>query len=362
VISYFLVLISVLTTGLITTMALTSGGEAQVAGLTLKRDSAFYAAEAGLELAYWKLCYDANWRAGDPNNTTPNYQVPMQGTVNNAGVSMSYSVTAIGDWNSPVSLTATGFAGTGAGASSITITAVCTPLVIVPAISLGNNFDNSGNVTITGDVMAEGNIASSGKFTVKGSLFAGGTINTTGSVSVSGSVTPNFSGVQIPTVDEAWVKSHATTVVNVGNGNKGYDVGTVDLGNGGIVYFKGGATLNFKSSSQILGHGTIVTDGDISVNSAASIGSSSSKAVLNIIADGSIDVSGYLGIVGSVYVGGTITKHGGIDITGIVVGNVDLSTNGGMTITKAQPPSYFQFNSSSGPGSMKMSSFTGPIF
>ena len=65
VIAYFLVIVSVLTTGLLTTMALTSGNGAQVAGIELKRDQAYYAAEAGVQRAYWLLQTNNTWRAID---------------------------------------------------------------------------------------------------------------------------------------------------------------------------------------------------------------------------------------------------------------------------------------------------------
>src|SRR5260221_8583889 len=92
IIAYFLVVLSVLTTGLITTLAITSGAQAQVAGLTLKRDQGYYAAEAGMQNAYWMLEANNNWRT---NGT------PLTGTIGNG----SYSVTVVGGWNSPVIIT-----------------------------------------------------------------------------------------------------------------------------------------------------------------------------------------------------------------------------------------------------------------
>src|SRR4051794_20423306 len=94
IIAMFLLLVSVLTTSLISTMALTSGTGTQIAGLTFKRDQAFFAAEAGIQHAFWRLQANNAWRA--PANA------PLTGSL---GADTSYSVTVVGDWNSPVLIT-----------------------------------------------------------------------------------------------------------------------------------------------------------------------------------------------------------------------------------------------------------------
>jgi Tfp pilus assembly protein PilX len=60
VVALFLLLVAVLVTALISTMALTSGSQAQISTLTFKRDQAFYAAEAGMQRALWMAKY-GNW-------------------------------------------------------------------------------------------------------------------------------------------------------------------------------------------------------------------------------------------------------------------------------------------------------------
>jgi hypothetical protein len=348
-IAYFLVILGVITTGLLSTLAITSGAQTQVANLTLKRDQAYYAAEAGVQRAFWMLEMDNNWR---------NNGVPLTGSVGSA----SYSVMVSGDWNSPVLLSSTGSVNAGStSAASVTVTAVATPSVIVPAISLGKDFDNSGNVTIKGDVQAKGSITTSGKLREVGSLFAGSSITTRGSIDVTGAVTPNDPNITIPTVDTAWLKAHATATINVPSGKKATDITSVNLGNGGIVYFQGG-DINFKGHVTITGSGTIVTDGNVSIQSAAAFGSSNMPATANIVTGGNFDINGYLGLVGSIYAGGTITKSGGLEVTGVIVGQADLSTNGGMTITIAQPPSFDTRITSSGIGTMVLATETGPIF
>src|SRR5262245_15465075 len=124
IIAFFLVLVAVLTTSVISSMALTSASGAQVAGLTLKRDQAYYAAEAGIQRAWWILQSNNNWRASR--------DTPLQGSIGNA----NYSVSAIGDWNAPILISSTGTIPS--AGISVTITAACSPAVLVPAISLGN--------------------------------------------------------------------------------------------------------------------------------------------------------------------------------------------------------------------------------
>jgi Tfp pilus assembly protein PilX len=350
VIAMFLVLVAVLTTSLISTMALTSGTGTQVASLTFQRDQAFYAAEAGIQHAFWKLEANNSWRASS--------SAPLTGTVANGA---TYSVTVVGDWNSPVLITSRGAAGSTA---SITVTAAASPSTIVPAITLGNNFDNSGNVTIHGDVKARGNISTSGKLTDNGSLFAHGTIDASGSVDISGQTVSNSPDFSLPVIDMGALKAMAQangSVIQVPNGSNAYEVTSLNLGQGGVVYFAGGP-IKFKGNVTITGYGTVVSEGGIEIRSAASFGSSNSPATANIVTAGSLSVNGYLGLVGSIYASGTITKNGGLDVTGVIVGQMDLDTSGGMTITRAQPPAFDARSAPSGTGTMVLTRITGPIF
>lgn len=344
-IPFFLVILSVLITGLLGTMALNAGMNTQMASLTLKRDQAFYAAEVGIQRAYWLLQNDNNWRTD---------AAPLTGTVGNA----SYTVTATGEWNAPVLISAQASVP---GGVATTISAVCTPATIVPTISLGNNFDNNGNATINGDVEAKGNIRTTGRFVLNGGLRAGGTISTSGSVDISGGQQQGVTDIEVPTIDVNALVAQATTVVKVPQGlPKTYEVDYVDFGNGGIVYFDG--PIMFKGKVTIKGRGTLVVNGSVTIHSAASFGSSAEKAQANIVATGKMDVSGYLGIVGSMYVGTDLVKNGGLDVTGVIVAQRDLGTSGGLTITRAKPPWFDPRADTSGAGSINLTTFTGPIF
>jgi Tfp pilus assembly protein PilX len=75
IIAYFLVLLAVLVTSLVTTMALTGGVETQTESLSLKRDQAFYTAEAGLQRALCLYHQTHTWRA--PASS------PLTGTITN---------------------------------------------------------------------------------------------------------------------------------------------------------------------------------------------------------------------------------------------------------------------------------------
>lgn len=347
IISYFLVLTSLVTTGMLMTVSLTAGVETQVASLTLKRDQAYYAAEAGIQNAYWMLQANNNYR------TTA---TPLAGTVGNG----SYAVTVTGGWDSPVLISSTGTAGSGATVATVAMTATCSPTVIVPAITLGNNFNNSGNVTINGDVQAKGNIYSNGRFNENGSLYAGGSISTKGSVDISGVSAANTPNITIPTINFNALVASATQTVHVLSGKKTYEVSSVNFGQGGIVYFDG--PISFKGNVSVTGYGTLVVNGDVSIQGGASFGSSSSPATANIVTAGGLDIGGYLGLVGSIYAGGTISKNGGFDVTGVIVGQTDMGTSGGMTITRAQPPSFDPRSQPAGQGTMVLSRVTGPIF
>lgn len=345
IVAYFLVLIAALTTGLVTTLALTAGNGAQLASMTLHRDQAYYAAEAGIQHAFWQMQQNGNWRAAAGT--------PLTGAVGGA----SYSVTATGDWNSPVFITSVGTVGTN---TSMTMTAMASPTVLVPAISLGRNFSNNGNITINGDVQAKGNISTSGRFKVIGALYAGGSISTQGSVEISGASHPNTPNITVPTVDMNWLKSHASLVINVPLGARNFDVTWLNLGSGNIVYFAGGP-IQFKGHVNIIGYGTVVSEGDITIQGGASFGTSSNPAQANIVTAGTLDIGGYLGLSGSIYAG-AISKNGGLDVTGVIVSQEDLDTGGGVIITRAQPPSWDPRSAVTGVGTMVLSRVTGPIF
>jgi Tfp pilus assembly protein PilX len=340
---FMLVILSVITVGLVMTLAVTGGVQTQVASLTLKRNQAFYAAEAGIQNAFWHMENDSTWRA---DATTP-----LTGTVGNC----TYTVTAVGGWNSPVLIQSQGVYGSDAVSK---ISATITPDTIVPAISVGNNFANNGNVVINGDVQAKGSIDTSGKIVVNGGLQAGGTITTTGSVDITGGSAQNVPNITVPSINVNALISAATQVIHTGGSTP--DVKSIDFGQGGIVYFDG--PINLKGNVTISGYGTLVVNGDISIQSSASFGSSSSPALANVVLTGSLTIDGYLGIVGSIYAGTDISKKGGLGLTGVLVAQHNLTTSGGITLTRAQPPAFDPRSAISGTNTMAMKSFTGPIF
>src|SRR3974390_1774726 len=68
---FMVVVIGALTTGMVSTMALTGGVGSQVSSMTLHRDQAFYAAEAGIQRGYYEVEYGA-WM-NPTNNQYPVY-------------------------------------------------------------------------------------------------------------------------------------------------------------------------------------------------------------------------------------------------------------------------------------------------
>ncbi len=343
VIVFMLVILAVVVVGLVMTLAVSGGVQSQIAGLTLKRNQAFYAAEAGIQDAFWQMQNNGNWRAAAGT--------PFTGTVGNC----TFSVTAVGGWNSPVLITSTGSYGTDA---TTTINATVTPDTIVPAITVGNNFANNGNVVINGDVQAKGSISTQGKLVDNGSLAAGGTISTQGSVDITGASAQNVPNITIPTINISALAATATQVIHVGNSQP--NVSSINFGQGGIVYYDG--PINFKGNVTLTGYGTLVVNGDVSIQSSASFGSSNNPALANVVTAGALTVDGYLGIVGSIYVGTDMSKKGGLNLTGVLVTQNNLTTSGGITLTRAQPPSFDPRTASSGSNTMVVKSFTGPIF
>jgi len=369
IIAYFLVLISVLTTGLITTIALTSGTEAQMAGMTLKRDRAFYAAEAGLQHAYWKMLQDNNWRTDGQNG----HPTVLTGSINGA----NYSVTATGPWNADVLIISTGTLNDGSS-TSMKITAACTPATTVSTITMGGDFTNNGNVTIDGNAVALGNIVTSGRLDDgTGTLMAAGTVTSNGNVNVASPPVAGYTGGSLPSIDvNALIASATTTINTTSAGSTGHGSNAtlnqldqtvnINLGQGGIVYFSGANGVDFKGNVSVTGYGTIIADGPITIHNGGSLGSANSLAQVNIVTKGDLNIHGYLGVVGSLYSYGSISKDGGLNvqglITGLTTGTSNLDTNGNFTVTRGPPPAWDPRFDPSGLGTMHLKQVTGPIF
>lgn len=396
IIAYFLVLISALTTGLLTTIALSAGNGAQLAGTTLDRDQAFYAAEAGIQHAMWHVAQDATWRA--PANS------PLVGSVPAGPVTCTYSVTCM-DISGGVKIVSTVQPPSAPAFSQIVATV--TGGGSAPGLAVGNNLADSGTLSITGAVQTKGNVtrsgtmalanipnmpnsdlqamgslSSSGTFSVPGNLLLNSSITSSGNVTVAGKVqsgaaithsgtwsvagstnawnNPNLL-INIPTVDTASLIAQAQADGNVITGGAKNNL-VIDFTHGSNHVVCVSSNLILAGTLTVVGSGTLIVQGTLTAS--ATMGSVGSPLPLNIVTTGNATMSGTFNINGCLCVGGSLSKSGQTNIKGIVVVQTNLTGSGNIAMTYQTPPSFVHFTGigGGGVGAGGQVLFVGPIF
>lgn len=396
IIAYFLVLIAALTTGLLTTIALSSGNGAQLAGQTLHRDQAFYTAEAGIQRAIWNINQNPSWRASA--------SAPLVGSLQNGGSSSTYTVTCV-DVAGGVKITSTAQPPTAPAFSQIVATVAGGGSA--PGLAVGNNMGDSGTLLITGtvqtrgsvtrsgtmtlsnipnmpnsDLQAMGSLTSSGTFNAPGNLLFNGGITSSGTVNVAGNVqagsavthsgtwhvtgttsawnNPNVQ-VNIPTVDTASLvaQAQADAAVIAGGAKSNF---TIDFTRGAnhVICVSGNLTLS--GTTTVIGSGTLIVQGNLSLS--GSLGAAGNSPPINIVTTGDATMSGTFFINGCLCAGGNFTKSGTTNINGVVVVQNNLVGSGNITMTYQTPPSFVHFtgigNGTPATGARVL--FVGPIF
>jgi cytoskeletal protein CcmA (bactofilin family) len=306
----------------------TGSQELQTASRVRKESRALNLAEAGVDYAAWKLYYN------------PTQSLPVTWSRDDLGTG-SFSVTA-SRYIDPT--TGNPVADTvvleSAGASQGWPSAV--KVVGRFLVHVGDNspiFDNAlfsnadlqikGNGSIKGSVSCNGNLSLSGSPSVEGDARASGTI--TGKVSaITGSKTPNAPKVPMPTIDLAYYRSLATTVVGAGY----HFLGSTTLN--GVTYVDGDCDINGTFS----GTGIIVCSGKVTINGSAKLEHSDTDQ-LAIVSAGGVKCNGNCDIEGFIYthnldVPAGFSGSGTANITGGVVADVVTST-GTINITYEKP-------------------------
>jgi hypothetical protein len=360
VVAYMLVILLVLVVGVVMTTATASAMQAQMSSLQMRRDQAYYAAEAGIQRAFYEVEY-GSWQM---TTTYPQ----LTGTAGNAG----YVVTAAGGgWNSAVVVKSVGTLSTDTSVNcAIMVTFV--PKTLVPAISLGSGISEAGNLTIDGNAMVKADIKLRGLVAIDGTLIYGGA-NT-------GQANGHFQWADpatIPVPPAVWYDPTDTltppaNVINVspmvkaGSGAKALASSTpssLDFrsASNGILYYFGDVDLK---RVDVYGSGTLVVFGNISVEQG---GFGDDRDPVNLIATGNISTMEKFRIYGSLYANGDITHQGQFDVTGTVNGQGSMYATksnmgvGGVTINRAPTPP-FDPRITAGSGAIVFSNFSGPSF
>ena len=339
-----MVVIGILITGLLVTMSLSSGNQVQMASLTLYRDRAFYAAEAGLQHAYWELEY---------NNWASRSYPALSGSVPTG----TYTVTATAQgWNSPHLLTATGTSDGNPTAQSV-IHAELGPIWKVPAIALGGDFSGGGGVHVTGEIQLRGAITQHGNFSVYG-----GNVHASGAIRSGVSYDTGFQGY--PNRTDVPAPPNVTTIANTLKATPGAQEATstdsLVFPPSGILYYNGTFSQTNKNAS-ISGEGTLVVFGDVSIKK----GDFLVGHHINIVCTGNFTTLGgsSFNLAGSLDCAGSITSQSQFAVQGVICCQGGLDTQGqGADVSILPVPSWDPRLTAAGQGTQQVSGFTGPIF
>ncbi|MCL2646675.1 MAG: hypothetical protein FWD61_06680 [Phycisphaerales bacterium] len=350
IIAFFLVIVAVVVTSLITSMAISSGTGAQAAGITLKRDRAFYAAESGIQHATWKLRYD-HWALN-------NYPA-FTGSVGGA----SYSVSKLSSPGlSTIMIQSVGTVPGVTPPASVTITCTLSgggyPL---PTVALGGNFSGGGGNHVTGNMYVKGSVSQNGNFTVVGGdIYATGTVDSRISLQEGYAAHPNSSDVPDPpsVADLAAMLKADPSAVSTENVNNKMDF--TQSSKGILVYNTGDPITNWKPS-QVTGDGTLVVFGDVSIKDASAFVGHN----VNLVVLGNLTVmpGAQFNMTGSMYVSGNITSQSQFSVNGVILCNGSLSTQGqGSDMAMCAPPWFDPRLTTLDAGEVTIGNFLGPIF
>ncbi len=297
-----MIILSIVITGLVMTLAWTAGVHTQISSKLCKLDACNYAAEAGLNRGAWFV------RQGTLGAQTS----PLTGSLN--GYTYSVTWAAVGS-NNAYTITSTATNGT----ATDTETATCTPPIVVPTYTLGGGTSgtyNLKNMTIHGDVGFSGGVyCASGNASILGNLTYGTTYNSSG-ITVSGNV--SHATVTPPVIDYAMLQSKAGLSYSTSQTNRTFDFTAVG-GTNPVIYVNGDV-----SNPTFVGKGTLVATGNITFSGGA--GSAANPVYL--VAQGNIDSGGGT-FYGAIYAGGNWSHSGSYSITGVV--SVTGSDNSGNT-------------------------------
>jgi hypothetical protein len=357
---FMVVLLGAVTVGVASTLAITAGVGSEVSALTLHRDQAFYAAEAGIQRAHYEVEYGA-WVNPPVVNGRPVY-VSYTSTIGPC----TYTISASGaGFNAPAVITSVGTYTADPRIKS-TITVTLQPATFIPALTVGSGISEAGNITVDGNVLVKGNINLKGSVTINGTLQYGGTQS-----NLSYAVyNPN-----IPAPPEIWYDPSGTktapadainvnSLIGVSDASRFTDTTpkTLDFTNHRVLYIvvPANQSLTLKNVN-VYGSGTLVVIGDVNIQN----GVGDQTDAVNIVSTGTIATQGNFRIFGSMYAGKDMTHQGQFQVTGVLSAEGSMyptqSNNGagGATIVRALPP-WFDPRPAQGSGSVLLQNFTGP--
>jgi len=359
IIAFFLVIVGLLVTGLITSVAVSSVTGTQTASLTLKRDRAFYAAESGVQHAIWKVRYNSwaadNFPAFSGTAGGASYDVSVFEN-NGLGTVILKSVGKIANPAAPISVTV-----------YATLSGCGYPM---PTVAFGDGFSSSGTTRVAGNMMGLKDVKQTGggKFSVGGNVYAGKTI--TGI-----SVDPGYVYYQNSNfpLDENGKAEFLPNVKDIARSLKNtpgaFKLGTNVKASGfkldftqspsKILYYEG-SEIEDWDDPPVVGDGTLVIFASTSFKKARTF----SGHKVNLVIDGDLHAKsgGQFFLQGSLYVSGSIKSQSSFTMQGVIVCGKDISVSGSADISQYPPPDFDPRIQALSGEEVTLGAFTGPIF
>jgi hypothetical protein len=336
-----MIIVSVIVTGLVMTMAWSAGMQSNLVGGYSRVDGAFYAAESGAQRVAW-FCKNKKMAA---------INSPLTGTINGYNYSTSWQTVS----GSTIRINSVGSVGSVSSSCYLTVTPPTPP----PAtFSFGGDFDGK-NFSITGDVQTKGNYTSGGGGSIHGNLKYAGTASNLDSVT-GGTPTQdtNPPSLALSQIENNLYAARGAQYLTDQNGTTfNFDLVPGPVGKK-VIYVEGNVT-----NAHFSGAGTLYVKGTYS---SGDFGSAPSPSMpggvpVNIVATGDITTDNNSTIYGSLYTDGNWNR-GKIDITGSVYVTKDInSTNDGhSTMTQSDPPWFDPRSPGGSAAAAQFSNFAGP--
>lgn len=331
-----IIIVSVVVTGLVMTLAWAAGAQSQSVTQQRNLDRALYIAEAGMQRMAW-YCRNSQLNAVAGQS--------LSGSVNGGTYTASYTVVS----GSTIRVTSTGVYS---GASYTLAVNITPPSGGVAAFASVGDFDNK-NITVVGDVAVGGTYTNGGNGSTDGNLTY--TVTATNTSAVTGTIAQSaFQTIDFNALG-ATLTGTSGAIAGLSGTGRTYNFNAAG-GTNKVIYVTGDVT-----NPAFSGTGTIYINGNITfTNPNTTVGSSSNP--VNIVCSGKITFEKKSTVYGSLYAGGNIDRAQ-LDVVGVVYSGGVFKANSGMcsmTTPSSGAPWFDPRLTSGAAATMTVTNYTGP--
>jgi hypothetical protein len=342
-----MVVLSVVVTGLIITLAWSAGLQAQVSANRIKADESFYAADAALQWAIYEMRQDPTWRPA------ANQTVAVNGWT--CAISYTDVGSPTGVLGNPLQFTAR--ASKNGVASSETVSAT-----VAGVLKYAPQFYSGGDLTIAQSANINGDIETLGKLTINAPTGGAAVGKVKGNVKAKKNVTDNnptksptyFASTPVGSDNTLAAPSQTIQQVHDNVLALGYvDVSTIldytsypgkivldfTKAGGKPVRVTGASSYSYGGAVGIKGSGTLVMEGSVTFGGGFPFNATTANMNLIIMGDATLN-PGPLNITGSFYVKGNWVQNGAYNLKGTVMSEGTTQLLGTGTVDTATPPTF----------------------